>query len=273
MAVGQVFAHFFFLLRRRRFGHILDVEFFDGNQTIVVDDLSSALMNEIMSTVTNTLMDTTHYLFGFSPFVTVPLLQSQVTLCFCQRVLVLAEETRIVDKLSVGKSGELVESNVNTDLLIRCRKRYRFDFDGETDKPFVVLPPNRAGFNLAFDRAMQGSLNGSDLGEIDSLLANLEACLRIGEAVITVALKAGKAGIIALLYAREEGVEREINTNGYVLQDLGVDRFDFWVNLGPFREMFLLFVAARRFTMHFIVVLALIKQAVVHVAAGVQSLI
>jgi len=67
VTIRQVVTCLFVLIRSRAFGHILDVEGFDSDQTITIDQLSSGLVNKVVASVGNTLMDSTHHLLGLVP--------------------------------------------------------------------------------------------------------------------------------------------------------------------------------------------------------------
>ena len=191
MTVGQVFSCLFVLFRVRTLRHILDVEFFESNQPIAVDDLSSHLMNKIVPTVTNTLVDTRDH---FSRLTTQILLLSrsgmfafvEFVLRFPQSLLVLAKELRIVEELSLGKSGELFNPNVDAYLLLRGGERLGLDFTGETGKPFPRLSPYGAVFGYSRQRSMNNSFNVSNLGEGNGLFVEPHAIVVLfpGEAIV-----------------------------------------------------------------------------------------
>src|SRR5437879_3122855 len=118
MAVGQILACLLVLFRHRTFGHILDVQLFNHNQTEAVDQSSGSLVNEVMAAVANALMDTTNNLFGLvTCFASMLVLNFiEFSLHFGKCFLVLAKETWILDKLTIGESDELLQTNVHTDL-------------------------------------------------------------------------------------------------------------------------------------------------------------
>src|SRR5258707_14150044 len=72
----------------------------------------------------------------------------KISLSLHKSRLVLAEESWILDKLTIGEGGELFETNINADLFIGCWQRFCFDFTAEAGKPFFALTPNGAGFDL-----------------------------------------------------------------------------------------------------------------------------
>src|SRR3989442_1763049 len=77
-------------------------------------------------------------------------------------------------------------------------ERFCIHFAAEADEPFFALTPKRTGFDLALHRAVQDSLEGSYLGELDDVLSHSKAALRIGDAVVlTSALQAWIAGFLS----------------------------------------------------------------------------
>ncbi len=82
--------------------HALDVEFFNGDYAVTVDDSAGGLVNEVMATVANPLMDTGDNLFGLPSFSGAANLLCQLPLCFGKGLLITAEEVRIGDVIPIG---------------------------------------------------------------------------------------------------------------------------------------------------------------------------
>lgn len=257
--------------------HILDVEFFNGNQPEMVDQPAGGLVYKVVSAISDTLVNTSDNLVGFA---TLRLLLGSAggfapvgfALRLRQRLLVLTEEAGVLHPFAIGEGGERVQTNVYADRRIGGRQRFLLNFDSKADVPLVALPPDRAGFDPAFDSAVQDGLDGSDFGQVHALpyFINLETGLRVGETVVPLPLETGKAGFVATQEAREKGVEGKVNADRHVLQNLAEYRLDFRKLCGPLGKMFLLLVARGDFAFAFIIVPALIQEAVVHVAAHVQ---
>src|SRR5262245_34753332 len=120
-------------------------------------------MNEVTPSVGDAFMDTAHYLFrlasrfgamlGLGPV--------ELTLCLCQSLLLLTEETRVLDTLAITESGELFQPHIHADCLRGRRQGLGLDFNAEAGEPLLTLSSHRAGFDLAFDSAMQNCLDGS----------------------------------------------------------------------------------------------------------------
>ena len=216
-------------------------------------------------------MDTTNYFLCLAAFFAAAFLFAEFALGFGNAFFLLAEKARVLHKLAVGQRGELGEPNINTNSLLRRRQRLLLYLHRKADVPFVALSPDRAGFYPSFHRAVHNRLDVAYLGQVDRLLPCLETCLRIGETVIPFALKARKTGRIAALHPRKERLERKINADSDILQDLTEHAPDFRELFRPYRKVFLLFITRRRRALHFIVVLAFVEQAVVYITAHVQS--
>jgi hypothetical protein len=114
---------------------ILYAQFFNGNQTVPIDQSSGELVNKIMATIPDSFVDARQNLVrlaaGVAPLRGLRLLTGGFRKC----LFVSAEETWIGDKRAVRKGGKLIQSNVDSDRLRRRGKRFRFILTGKAGEP------------------------------------------------------------------------------------------------------------------------------------------
>jgi hypothetical protein len=254
------------------FDHALDVEFLDCNHTVSIDQPSGGLVNEIMATVTNALMDTGNNLFGFLSLTAPALLSCEFALCFCQCLFFCTKEARIFDVLTVGQRHKGLQANVNANLFIRRRKQFGADFAGKAGVPLMANTANGTRLDVAVNGAVLTNGDIANLGQSQFALVEAKAALGVGERILAVPLDTGKAWGLTRLNPTEKGVKSKVNANGDVLQDLAVDIGQFRVFLFPLWERGLLLYFGRRLAQYVVVVLAPVQEAVVDLLTGFQRL-
>lgn len=68
---------------------------------------------------------------------------------FCQCLLITFDEAWVLDKLACGEGGKLRDADINADVFLGRRQRFRIYLDyRKAGKPLTALPPDRAGFTL-----------------------------------------------------------------------------------------------------------------------------
>jgi len=172
--------------------HVLDVQLFNGDHAVFVDDSTCCLVDEIMTTIANALVNTRQNFVGFAPLRASLLRLGLLASCFSKSLFVNAEELRIIDKSAIAESGERLKSEVNAYLKIGWRQRCHLVVAGKAHEPFTSLTANGAGLDLADKEPMENGLNLADLGQIDRTFVNCKAGLRVAERVVAVALKPWK---------------------------------------------------------------------------------
>ena len=107
-----------------------------------------------------------------------------------------------------------------------------------------------AGFNGAFQRAMQRDLDGANLREAQTaIMREAVAPLGIGERVVAVAsVKPRIARRLTRPGAPEEGLKRAVYPLNHVLQDLTVDLAVLWQPGFDAGQLGLLLVVANKYT-------------------------
>jgi hypothetical protein len=202
--------------------HAFDVEFFNRNHTVAIDQPSCGLVNEIVAAVANALMDTRDNFAGFLSLAAPALLFGKFALRFCQSLLFGTKEARIFDVLTVGQRRKGFQPNVKSDFLSRRRQEFGFVLCRETNEPLGIDAANRTGFDVAVNRAMLANGYVPNLGQSEFALVEAKAALRVSERVVPVAFDAGIAWGLARFHAPKEGLERKVYPLGYVLQDLRI---------------------------------------------------
>ncbi len=130
-------------------------------------------------------------------------------------------------------------------------------------------------FHLAFDRAVIDHLDRANLGERQPVsMRETEARLRKGEASIaSLAFEAGIAWLFTCAASAKEGLERQINPDRHILQDLGMNRLKRRTFLFEERIGGLLLVARQALAILFVDFLAFVQQVVVEPTALFQCLV
>ena len=104
--------------------HAFYVQLFNGNHAVTVNDFAGDLVNKVMPTVANPLMDARDDLLGFPPLAGAANLFGEFPLSLCQSILVLAKEAWIFDVLTVGKRRKGFQPNVNVYFINRRRQEF-----------------------------------------------------------------------------------------------------------------------------------------------------
>ena len=217
--------------------HILDAQFFNGNDAEAVDDTPRVLVTEVMPPITNALMDTRYDFTDFLAFTAPAFLFGEFALCFGKRLFFLTEESRVVNKLAIGESHKGFQPNVNTDGFIGERKVIGLDLLAERGKPLTVDATDSATFDFAPRLAVEFGFYLAEFRKLDGAVTDLEVfALRIGDAVIlSCTFNTWETRGFAFLHAVKKGIEGKVNSVRDILQDLTVDLFEFGMVFLPGR--------------------------------------
>ena len=262
--------------------HILDAEFFDGDNAETVDDAPCVLMAEVMATVTNALVNARDNLASLSAFMAPALVLREFALCFGESLLFFAEKARVFEELAIGKGRESLQSNVNADGFLRRRQVFCFNFLAKAGEPLAVDAQNRASLEFAPRLAVEFGFHLPNLGETDGAVSHSDyvritdletiALRKSDTVVLAFAFESGEAWGIAILHAVKESLESEVYAVNDILQDLTVDGFEFGVALLPLRQVGLLSVAPDGDVCGVVLELPVIDQAIVDESAGFKRL-
>jgi hypothetical protein len=247
-------------------GQTVDMKVFDTDHTETIDDLPTFLVGEGITPEGDTLVNTSNNLAVFASLRRTFRQLGVLTLYFGQGLFLFAEKAGVRDLFSIGEGRKGFESDVNTDLGRRFWQTFRFALTGERDVPLSgTTPTDGTGFDLTLDRTVIDHLDTANLGEGHTvIMRETEATLREGEAIIAVtASEARKTRIFTSFAASKERFEGQVNTDGDILQDLGVDTFKRGAFLFQERIGRLLLIARETFSCVLVGMLALLQQVVI----------
>src|SRR5256714_14101835 len=176
-----------------------------------------------------------------------------------------------------GEGSKGLQTNVTTDLFLAFWQAFRFALTGERDVPLASRGTmDSTGFDLARDRPVVDHLDTPNLGKRHTvIMGKTETRLWEGEGVISVLpFKAGKARFLGVFSnTSEESFEGQINPNGDVLQDLGMDMLQAKAFLFQRRECLNLSVAGQSFTSLLIGRFTPVQQMIIQPTALFKGLI
>ena len=256
--------------------HPVHMKVFDADHTETIDDLSTFLMGEVITPEGDTLVNTSHNLTVLASLRCAFRQLGVLTLYFGQSLFLLAEKAGVRDLFSIGERGKRLESDVNTDLGRRFWQTFRFALAREGDIPFARTPPtDGTGFDLPFYGTVIDHLHATNFRKRHTIIMReTEAALREGETIVAVAAsEARKTRIFASFEASKERFKSQINTDGDILQDLGVDTFKRGAFLFQERIGRLLLIARETFSCVRVRMLAVLQQMVIQPTTLIKGLV
>ena len=211
--------------------HVVDGDVFNEDPSVLVDDLPGFLVSKIGSSERYPLMDLRHDLFCPGSFRGAFLLKLPFSLRLGDPLGRTFQEFRILDDRPVRERSEGFHAHIDPDRKRIGRKNlFRNVLAGKHDPPFAGGgAEDRACFDLSLDRAMENNRHDSDLGEAQPVSRQITSAvpLRKGDrGVLALPLETGISGFLSILDSSEKGLKRQIDTNGDILERLGIDRFE-----------------------------------------------
>ena len=208
--------------------HIRDAQFLDSNDAETVDDAPCVLMAEVMTTITNALMDTRDDFASLSAFLAPALLFREFALCFGKSLFIFAEKARASEELAIGKSRESLQPNVNADGFLGRRQVFGFNFLAKAGEPLAIDAPNRTSLEFAPRSAVEFGFHLSDFGKADGAVTDTKTVvLRESNAVILAfAFETREPRSVTRLHAVKERLERKVYAVNDILQYLTVNGFE-----------------------------------------------
>ena len=257
--------------------HAVHLEVFYTDDPIGIDNLTTILMGEVLSSEANPLMDAGNNLAMLASLGSTLGKFGVLTLDLGKGLFFLAKEARVLYLSAIGESGKGFQPDINTYLGGRGLQALWLTFNREADVPLASRGTmNCTGLHLAFDGPMVDHFETSNLGEADSLIVgDTKSTLRKGETIISSpALKAWEAWVLRMLFAAaEEGFEGQINTYRNILQDLGMDCIQGRAFLFQDRKGGLLPVEGETLARMLVGLLTLFEQVVIEPTALFQGLV
>jgi len=245
-------------------------EVFHTDDTETINDLSTFLVGEVVTSEGNPLMHTRNNLPMLTPFRCATGSLGVLPLDSCQSLFLAAYEPGIVDLFARRKRSKGFETDINSYLGWCFRQSFRFHLTREGDRPFAGGGTmDGACLDLSLDRAMVDHLETANLRETDTVIVgDATSTLREGEAVrAAIALEAWIARFLCVFFhTAEEGFESEIDTYRHMLQNLGMDTLKLGTFGFPYREGFLLLIERQPLPFLLIGCFAFLKQMVIEPA-------
>ena len=253
------------------FHHFFNIQLLNADYAEAVDNLPGLLMDEVMPPVGDSFVNADNNLFNLLPFKRLFLLFGQFSLSLGKCPLIRLKKTRIGNFLFIGKGGKILQSNIYSDSFIVFSQRFQFIFKGKAGVPFVVLPPDGAGFDGSSNRAVKFNLDKPYLGNIKFFSNQFKPTLRKSKTVISVErLKPRIARLLAPLDSAKERLESEVNTKLGVLKALGKGVFKVWLFFFPVHQKIAGIVQRQRFLFFLPCFLAGCKRFIICPSAGVK---
>jgi hypothetical protein len=256
--------------------HPIDVEVFDTDETIGVDNTTAPLMGEVIPFEGDALMHTGNRFAMLAPLWCAFRQFGVLTLDFGQGFLFLAEKARVVNFLPIGEGSKRLQPHVNPDLSRVLSKLLRFALHREGSIPLAgAALADGEGFDLAPDLAVIDHLDGSHFGNHDPVvMRDAETGLGESETVIAVTPSETRiAGLLTRLDSSEEGFERQIDANGYILQDLRMHFVEGRTILFQRRKRVDLPIAGERLSVLLIGRFAFLQQVIIEPMAFIENVI
>jgi hypothetical protein len=253
--------------------HVVDSQVLNRYDSEPIDDFSRLLMSETNSLVLDPLVDSCNSPVPLSPGSCAFGFLVSKSLDSLKLLLFLPEKHWIVDILFIGEGSEGIEPNVYANLGVGDRKCFGFDFARKCHEPFSSAGSGDAtGLDRAMHLTMQDDLDIADLGEIESVILDLESRLWITEGVVSSSPTEPRiARFFIRLESPEECPEGKVQAHSYVLQDLAMNVIEAGTLLLEIREGSLLLVQTQLFSPLLVGSLSLLKELVVEPTALVKS--
>ncbi len=256
--------------------HAVDMQVFNSNDPELIDNLTTPLVSEIVTTELNPLVYASYNFAVLAPLLCAFGKLGMLALHFRQDLFFLTEKARIGYLFTSGESRKGFEPDINTHLGGNTLKAQRLTFVREGDVPFVrTALVDGTGFHKAPHRAMIHHLHRANLGEgYPAIMRDGKSALRVGETIIaSISLETRVSRRLTSFTSAEERFESQINTHGHVLQNLGMNAVEGGALFFQHRIGRLLLIARQSFSLLLIGSLASSQQMIVQPSALFKRLI
>ncbi len=257
-------------------GQAVHQQVFDTDDPIRVDNLTALLVSEVLPSPTGPFMNSRYCLPVFAAFRRALCELGVLALYLCQGFFFFAKEAWVGDLFTCREGCKGLETYVYPHLGRDSWQAFGFYFTGERSIPLAGRGMlNCTSLDLALDGTMIDHLDATYLGEAHTfLMGDTEARLRERERVIAApAFEARIARSFSTFsHAAEKGFHGKVNTDGYILQHLGVDFQKRRAYLLQHRERIDLPIAGERLPILLPGITALLKQMVIKPATFLMLL-
>lgn len=203
--------------------HPLGVEGLHRNNPEPVYDPPSFLMDEIMSAVGDTFVDTGNNLSGFTSFRCAFLQFGKFPLRFSKGFLISPEKPWIVYPLTCRESSEVSQSHVNSHRRIGWWQWLAFILCGKAGIPLIIMSSDGTDADFPEGLTMQPYLDITNFCQSQTAVY-MEPELSVGEAVVPViSLKSGIARRLPSLHSPEKSAKGFVQSVSHILEHLRVD--------------------------------------------------
>ena len=247
-------------------GHPVDLQVFHADDPKAINDLSTLLMGKVISTEMDTLMDTSNNLAMRTPLRCPFCKPGMLALDTGQNFFLGAKKAGIGYLFFIAESSKGFESHVNPHLGRGFWQALWLTLDREGHVPLASRgTSNSTRFDFAFEGTMIDHLDAANLGKRHTvIIGDTEATLREGEGVIAVtSTETRVARLLTSFDASKERFESQINTDGYILQDLRMHLFQGGTFLFQQPQRINLMIARERFSLLLIGCFPFLKKMVV----------
>jgi hypothetical protein len=157
--------------------HPLNIQVLNSDKTVSVHECTGKLMMKVGLFVANLAMDFRNFLSCFLPVGRPFFLRRQTALFPHQFLLGFPQVFWILDHGSIGKNGKGFDAHINTNGIIGYGNLDRLGFNGEASVPPIAVTSDCAGLHSPGNIPVKYDLDGSNLGEPESLRGKLKAGL------------------------------------------------------------------------------------------------
>jgi len=255
--------------------HLIDIQILNGNDTEAIDDAPAILMGKVCPSVRYAFVDMSNHLSSFSSGWSSLRFLRQFALRFSQCLLISSKEARIRKSLTSGKGSEVNQTNINSYSLTRLWEKLVFHFTSKAHKPLsCACVPNTAGFDFAFNRAMNDSFHCANFRQSDFVGIDGISTLWIGKAVIPASsTKSRVAWLLSGFYSSKESLKSKVNPHSHILQYLTMNSRKRWSLFFQCREHIDLVIHTKRLLPFLPNCFPLLKKMIVEPSALIQSIL
>ena len=207
--------------------HSVDVQVFNEDSSISVNNLSGFLMGEVLTLEPNAFVNPADDLTTFEPFRSTLRFFGKFALDFCKPLLFLLKIAGIVHYVSIGEGSEGVKANINTDRVVPYRQNFRLNGSGKSDIPFARRrTKDSGGLWYSTERTVLNDFNVTDFinEEPPTLDGATRRDLRKCKTVIAkFPSKTWISRILIGLHSSKESFESKVDSNSDILKHLTVN--------------------------------------------------
>ena len=207
--------------------HPVDVEVFNEDPPVLVNDPSGLLVGEVITLKPDALVNTSNNLATLGSLGSAFIFLGELALRFSKFLLFLFEKSGILNRVSIGERSESVDTDIYTDSVVLGRKNLRLDF---ASKRHVPLARGRAedsgGLWDAIKRTVLNHLDVAYLGDKKPSIFHRTSRRDLGECKAVVASFSLESWITRLfsssLYSSKESLKSEVYTKSDILKTLSI---------------------------------------------------